>query len=42
MNYLVSKEIETERLFLKDTGECIGRVSCHEAHDEDAISLILV
>ncbi len=22
-------------IFLKDTGECIGRVSCHEAHDED-------
>ena len=23
-------------IFLKDTGECIGRVSCHEAHDEDS------
>ncbi len=23
-------------LFLKKTGECIGRVSCHEAKDEDA------
>lgn len=22
-------------IFLKDTGECIGRVSCHERHDED-------
>ena len=22
-------------VFIKDTGECIGRVSCHEAHDED-------
>ncbi len=22
-------------IFLKDTGECIGRLSCHEAHDED-------
>ncbi len=22
-------------IFLKDTGECIGRISCHEAHDED-------
>lgn len=22
-------------VFLKETGECIGRVSCHEAHDED-------
>lgn len=22
-------------IFLKETGECIGRVSCHEAHDED-------
>lgn len=22
-------------VFLKDTEECIGRVSCHEAHDED-------
>lgn len=21
-------------IFLKDTGECIGRLSCHEAHDE--------
>ncbi len=23
-------------IFLKDTGECIGRVSCHEGHDEDS------
>ena len=23
-------------IFLKDTGECIGRISCHEAHDEDS------
>lgn len=23
-------------IFLKKTGECIGRVSCHEAHDEDS------
>lgn len=22
-------------IFLKETGECIGRLSCHEAHDED-------
>ena len=22
-------------IFLKDTGKCIGRVSCHEAYDED-------
>ena len=22
-------------IFLKDTGECIGRLSCHEGHDED-------
>ena len=22
-------------VFLKETGECIGRVTCHEAHDED-------
>ena len=22
-------------VFIKETGECIGRVSCHEAHDED-------
>ncbi len=22
-------------IFLKETGECIGRISCHEAHDED-------
>lgn len=22
-------------IFIKETGECIGRVSCHEAHDED-------
>ncbi len=22
-------------VFLKDTGECIGRLSCHEGHDED-------
>lgn len=22
-------------IFLKETGECIGRVSCHERHDED-------
>lgn len=22
-------------VFIKDTGECIGRVSCHEGHDED-------
>lgn len=22
-------------IFLKDTGECIGRLSCHEWHDED-------
>ncbi len=24
-------------VFLKDTGECIGRVSCHEGHDEDSL-----
>ncbi len=23
-------------IFLKDTGECIGRISCHEANDEDS------
>ena len=23
------------RIVLKDTGECIGRLSCHEGHDED-------
>ena len=22
-------------VYIKETGECIGRVSCHEAHDED-------
>ena len=22
-------------IFLKDTGECIGRISCHERHEED-------
>jgi ribosomal-protein-alanine N-acetyltransferase len=22
-------------VFLKETGECIGRISCHEAHDEN-------
>lgn len=22
-------------VFLKETGECIGRISCHEGHDED-------
>lgn len=22
-------------IFLKSTGECIGRISCHEAHEED-------
>lgn len=22
-------------IFLKETGTCIGRISCHEAHDED-------
>ncbi len=23
-------------IFLKETGECIGRISCHEGHDEDS------
>ncbi len=35
MEHANNPDIFRWSIFLKDTGECIGRVSCHEGHDED-------
>ena len=35
MEHASDKDIFRWSIFLKSTGECIGRVSCYEAHDED-------
>ena len=36
MEHANDSDIFRWSIFLKDTGECIGRVSCHEGHDEDS------
>ncbi len=36
MKYANDPDIFKWSIFLKDTGECIGRITCHEAHDEDS------
>lgn len=35
MEYANDLDVFKWSVFIKETGECIGRVSCHEAHDED-------
>lgn len=35
MKYANDNNVFKWSVFLKDTGECIGRLSCHEGHDED-------
>lgn len=35
MKHANDNDVYRWSVFLKETGECIGRVSCHEAHDED-------
>lgn len=35
MKHANDKDVFRWSIFLKDTGECIGRISCHEGHDED-------
>lgn len=34
MKHANDKDVFRWSIFLKDTGECIGRISCHEGHDE--------
>ena len=35
MKHANDKDVFRWSIFLKETGECIGRISCHEGHDED-------
>lgn len=35
MKHANDKDVFRWSIFLKGTGECIGRLSCHEGHDED-------
>lgn len=35
MKYANDNNVFSWSIFLKDTEECIGRISCHEGHDED-------
>ena len=35
IEHAVDNDVFKWSIFLKTTGECIGRLSCHEAHDED-------
>lgn len=35
MKHANDKNVFRWSIFLKDTGECIGRISCHERHEED-------
>jgi RimJ/RimL family protein N-acetyltransferase len=35
MEYANDKNVFRWSIYVKETEECIGRISCHEAHDED-------
>ena len=35
MKHALDTDVFKWSIFLKDTGECIGRITCQEAHDED-------